>query len=67
MKKNIGQPDKIIRLLLAAVLAILVIAQVITGTLAILGMVVAAVLAATALVNVCPLYAMVGLSTAKKS
>lgn len=65
MKKNVGKTDKMIRLVVAAVLALLLI----TGTIAVvstLGMilaVVAVVFVFTALVNWCALYALIGAST----
>jgi hypothetical protein len=63
MKKNIGTTDKIIRLVLAAIIAAVYFTGIITGTLGIVLLVVAVVLALTSLINFCPLYAVIGMST----
>lgn len=66
MKKNMGSTDKIIRILLAAVLVILYFTDVATGTLGIIALVVAAVMVLTSLVSFCPLYPILGMNTCKK-
>jgi hypothetical protein len=66
MKKNVGAVDKIIRIVLAAVLVILYLANVVSGTLGIVFIVVALVLLLTAFMNFCGLYALLGISTCKK-
>ncbi len=63
MKKNMGNLDKIIRTLLAIVAIYLYFAGIVTGTLGIVLMVLAAVFLLTSLVSFCPLYTVVGLST----
>lgn len=63
MKKNMGSADRIIRVILAAVVATLYFTNVITGTLGIVLMVVAAVFVLTSLISFCPLYAPFGLKT----
>jgi len=63
MKKNMGTADKIIRLIVAAVLAFLFYNGTITGTLGIVAVVVAAVFALTSLVSFCPLYPLLGINT----
>lgn len=65
MKKNMGTADRIIRLLVAALIAILYFTNVITGTLGIVLLVVGAVFLLTSFVSFCPLYAPFGLSTCK--
>jgi hypothetical protein len=65
MKKNMGSTDKIIRLLLAAVLIVLYFTGTLTGTLGIIGLVVAAVFTLTSLVSICPLYSVLGIKTGK--
>ncbi len=65
MKKNMGKMDRSIRVLVAVVLAILYFTEIITGTLAIVGLVVAIVFLATSLLNFCPLYSILGINTAK--
>ena len=63
MKKNMGSADRIIRVILAAVVATLYFTNVITGTLGIVLMVIAAVFVLTSLISFCPLYAPFGLKT----
>ncbi|MBI1342024.1 MAG: DUF2892 domain-containing protein [Terrimonas sp.] len=63
MKKNIGNADRIIRILVAAVFAYLYFGGVVTGTTGVILVVLGAVFALTSLVGFCPIYAMVGLST----
>ncbi|MFT7032749.1 MAG: hypothetical protein ACJA2S_001250 [Cyclobacteriaceae bacterium] len=65
MKKNMGNADKIMRTVIAVVFAVLYFTNVITGTLGIVLMVLAAVFLLTSLVSFCPLYAPFGLSTCK--
>lgn len=67
MKKNIGNTDKLIRLVIALVIAVLYFADVISGTLAVVLGVVALVMVATALLNFCGLYAIMGFSTCKSN
>ena len=66
MKKNMGNVDRTIRILIAAVIATLFFTNVITGTLGIVLLVLAAVFVLTSLVSFCPLYAPFGLSTCSK-
>ncbi|MBK6731857.1 MAG: DUF2892 domain-containing protein [Bacteroidetes bacterium] len=63
MKKNIGNADKIIRIILAAIIAILFFTHVITGTLGIVLIVIAGVLVLTSFVSFCPIYAILGIRT----
>jgi hypothetical protein len=69
MKKNMGSADRLIRLVIAAVIAALYFTNVITGTLGIVLLVLAGVFVLTSLISFCPLYTLVGLNTcpAKKS
>lgn len=66
MKKNMGTADKVIRLLAAAIVAVLYFTNVITGSLGIVLMVLAGVFVVTSLINFCPLYVPFGLNTCKK-
>lgn len=66
MKKNMGAADKVARLLVAIVVAILYLANVISGTLAIVLLVIAIVFVLTSLVSFCPLYTLLGINTCKK-
>lgn len=63
MKKNMGGTDRIIRLVVAAAIVGLFFTNIISGTLAIVLLVVAGIFVLTSTVSFCPLYAMVGLST----
>ncbi|MDF1520752.1 MAG: DUF2892 domain-containing protein [Brevefilum sp.] len=65
MKKNMSSTDKIIRLVLAALIAVLYFTNVISGTWAIILGVLAVILLVTGLVGVCPLYKLLGISTNK--
>ena len=65
MKKNMGNLDKLIRILVAIVVAILVYAKVITGTLGIVLSIAAIVFVLTSLVGFCPMYLPFGISTCK--
>ena len=67
MKPNMGSADKIIRIVLAALVAILYFTNVITGTVGIILLVVAAVFVLTSLISFCPLYAVFGMNTGKKA
>ena len=63
MKKNMGNTDRIIRTILAAIVAVLYFTNIITGTLGIVLLVLAGVFVVTSFVSFCPLYALVGLNT----
>jgi hypothetical protein len=63
MKKNMGSMDRLIRVIIAAAVAVLYFTGTITGTLGIVLLVLAGVFVATSLVSFCPLYAPFGLST----
>ena len=63
MKKNMGSADKIIRIIIAIVIAILFYTNVISGTLGIVLLVLAGVFVLTSLIGFCPLYALLGIST----
>jgi hypothetical protein len=67
MKKNMGSLDRIIRMSLVVLIAVLYFANVISGTWAIILGVVAVVFLLTSLFSVCPLYMPFGISTRKKS
>jgi hypothetical protein len=66
MKKNMGNADRIIRILVAVVFAVLYFTNVVTGTLGIILLVLGAVFVLTSVVSFCPLYLPIGLSTRKK-
>ena len=63
MKKNMGTADRIIRLIVAAVIAILFYNGTIGGTLGIVLVVLAGVFVLTCMISFCPLYAIFGMRT----
>jgi K+-transporting ATPase A subunit len=67
MQKNMGTTDKVLRLILAAIAVALVATGMLTGTLAIVAYVVAAVFVLTSLVSFCPAYLLFGVRTCKKA
>lgn len=66
MKKNMGTVDRTIRISIAAIIALLYFAGVISGTLAIVLMVFAVIFLITSFISVCPLYPILGMNTRKK-
>ena len=67
MKKNMGSADKIIRILLAIIVGVLYYANVISGTIAIVLVVLAAVFIVTSFIGFCPLYKPLGIKTCKNT
>lgn len=61
-----GSADRIIRLLVAALIAVLFFTGVVEGTVGIVLLIVAVVFALTSLISFCPLYPLVGVNTGKK-
>ena len=66
MKKNMGNIDKIIRVLVAIVIAVLFFTNVISGTLGLVLLVLAGVFVLTSVMSFCPLYTLVGINTCTK-
>ncbi len=66
MVKNMGSADRIIRVLLAVVIAFLFFTKQITGTLGIILAILAVVFLLTSLAGFCPLYVPFKISTKKK-
>ncbi|MDP3469345.1 MAG: DUF2892 domain-containing protein [Daejeonella sp.] len=66
MKANMGNTDKIIRILAAILIGVLYFTQLISGTLAIVLLIVAGVFILTSFMSFCPLYLPFGLSTIQK-
>jgi hypothetical protein len=63
MKKNMGIADKVIRIIIAAIIAVLYFSGIITGTLGIVLLILAGIFVLTSLVSFCPVYAPFGLRT----
>jgi hypothetical protein len=66
MKKNMGTIDKVIRILVAVIIAVLYFTNVISGTLAIVLLVLAGIFILTALFGICPGYIPLGFNTKSK-
>ena len=63
MKKNMGNTDRIIRLSVAGILALLLFQNIVTGTWGIVMLAAAAVFAITAIAGFCPLYTLFGINS----
>ncbi|MEE4115383.1 MAG: DUF2892 domain-containing protein [Marinilabiliaceae bacterium] len=63
MKKNMGTADRVIRVIIAVLIAVLFLSGVIEGTLGIVLLVLAGVFVLTSFIKVCPLYIPFGIST----
>ena len=63
MKANMGSADRIIRLVLAVIFAIIFFTETVSGTWGILLMTLAVVFTLTSFVSFCPLYAPFGFNT----
>jgi hypothetical protein len=67
MTKNVGSADRVIRTLVALAIGVLIIGGQFTGTAAVILGIVAVVLLVTGAIGVCPLYALLKVTTAKRS
>jgi len=61
-----GTTDKVIRVLIAVIILVLYFTHVVSGTLAVILLILAGVFVVTSLLGLCPLYLPFGLSTRKK-
>jgi hypothetical protein len=66
MKKNMGSTDKVVRILVAVIIAGLYYTDYISGTVAIVLLIIAGVFIITSFISTCPLYLPFGISTRKK-
>jgi len=66
MKKNMGTTDRVIRTILALLVAVLYFSNVISGTTAIILGILGLVFLLTSFVSFCPLYVPFKITTAKK-
>ena len=66
MKKNMGTIDRVGRIVIAVLFAVLYFTHVISGTLGIILLLLAVVFVATSLLGFCPLYLPFGFSSTKK-
>lgn len=67
MKKNMGAADRLIRTIAAAVIAILYFKGIISGVLATVLLIVAAIFLVTSFISFCPLYKVFGINTCSKT
>lgn len=65
MKANMGTTDRMLRIIVAIVIAILYFTNVISGTLGIILLIVGGVFVLTSLISFCPLYPILGMNTKK--
>tara|TARA_R110000851_G_C13081268_1_gene565791 strand:- start:600 stop:812 length:213 start_codon:yes stop_codon:yes gene_type:complete len=63
MKKNMGSADRIIRIIVAAIVGFLYFTGTISGTLGIILLILAGIFVLTSLISFCPLYAPFGIRT----
>lgn len=63
MKKNMGNTDRIIRIVLAMIVAALIISGTLTGTGAVVLGAIAGIFVLTSILSFCPLYTLVGLNS----
>lgn len=63
MKKNMGTADRVIRVIIAALVGVLYFKEIITGTLGVILLVLAGIFVLTSFISFCPLYAPFGIST----
>jgi len=63
MKKNLGDGDRAIRIILAGLLVIAYLLNVATGVAGTIALILAAILLITSFVGVCPLYRLFGINT----
>lgn len=63
MKKNMGTADRVIRTIVAFLIAVLYFTGVISGTWGIVLMIIAAVFLLTSIISFCPLYTLLGIKT----
>jgi len=65
MKKNMGLFDRILRTVVAVIIAVLYFTKVLTGTLGIILLVLAGIFLLTGIIGFCPLYVPFGINSRK--
>jgi Protein of unknown function (DUF2892) len=63
MKANVGNTDKLFRIVLAILLGTLFFSNAVSGVLGMVFLIFAIVLIATSLVSFCPIYLLLGINT----
>jgi hypothetical protein len=66
MKKNMGNTDRIIRIIAAIIFSVLYFTGTVTGTVGLVLVILGAVFLATSFISFCPLYTLVGVNTCEK-
>jgi hypothetical protein len=66
MNRNISTADRIIRVVIAAITALLFLTDTVPGTSGIVLMAVGGILLLTSVINFCPIYYVLGISTFRK-
>lgn len=66
MKKNMGNTDRILRVIAAIIFSVLYFTGTVTGTIGLVLVILGAVFLATSLISFCPLYPLFGINTCKK-
>jgi hypothetical protein len=66
MKKNMGNTDRIIRVIAAILFSILYFTGTVTGTFGLVLVVFGAIFLATSFISFCPLYTIFGMNTCEK-
>lgn len=67
MKTNMHLTDRIVRIVLSIALIVLYFSGNLSGTIAVIALIVAIIFMLTAFVGFCPLYRLIGISTVKKN
>ena len=65
MKHNMGNVDRVVRIMIAAVIAVLYFTNTVSGTLGYVLLAVGVIFLLTSLVGSCPLYSLFGITTCK--
>ena len=63
MKKNMGNTDRLTRILLAALAVVLYFTHTITGTFGIVLLIIAGIFVLTSFISFCPVYSLFGVNT----
>ena len=66
MKKNMGNTDRIIRVITAIIFSALYFTGTVTGTFGMVLLVLGAIFLVTSFISFCPLYTLLGMSTCEK-
>lgn len=65
MKKNMGGADRVIRTTIAIIIGVLYFMGIISGTWAVVLLILASIFILTSLVGTCPMYTLLGISSCK--